>query len=409
MHLTRRDLYDMIWSAPMQEVSAKIDLPVERIVDICHRYRIPVPSPHHWRSKASGKRVTEVRLIATADPADETIDLGIRKRRVRLHEGSRSDEPVIVSVPPPRERKPSKAPPEYAKLERPHPLLAETARYLRLAERRGPDHSALREFSEQVWRDKTFGCPVERRLNVMDTIVRRLEKTYALSFDKYGLVAEAQGEKVWIALNEIPDRVPHVDTPEEIWQRRRDEALYGKAGLVHSPRRPKTDALYVGRLVVMVGDNPRWMWRHNFKDGVRSIVEDRYDEIVASVAADIEARVTARLQRERSERNDARRRRRDERERRRQERDKKRLEVIDELVDVQLRIDRLRKWLDAVADWDRGGDAGDFGRMVEWVQAQIEKLERVHTQEALSGVLRTRKLFPESDDLIDPPEDLIVE
>lgn len=152
-----------------------------------------------------------------------------------------------------------------------------------------------------------------------------------------------------------------------------------------------------------------WTPEHAWKDGKRSTVEDRIEDLPSVVSGLIERLIERRRDRERQERNSQRHSRRAYRQRQRNERYAERQKVLDELVAVTTEADRLRAWLKDVEGWPEAPDAVEFNRFVEWSRRRLADLAESVTPQGISKYLRDRNLFPDVDPLVDPPEDLIEE
>src|SRR3954462_12935691 len=71
--LTRRVLYQLVWSKPMTKVSEGLGLSDVGLKKVCTKHRVPRPPRGYWGEKDAGKPVKQTRLHETADPQDERI------------------------------------------------------------------------------------------------------------------------------------------------------------------------------------------------------------------------------------------------------------------------------------------------------------------------------------------------
>jgi hypothetical protein len=46
--ITRKELYDLVWSKPLREVSIQLSITDTLIKGICQSYKIPLPIFGHW-------------------------------------------------------------------------------------------------------------------------------------------------------------------------------------------------------------------------------------------------------------------------------------------------------------------------------------------------------------------------
>lgn len=76
--LTRKELYDLVWSEPLLTLSKKYNISDVGLRKICIRLNIPLPRNGHWQKVQYGKKVTKTPL----PPAEkeEVITFGIRDK-----------------------------------------------------------------------------------------------------------------------------------------------------------------------------------------------------------------------------------------------------------------------------------------------------------------------------------------
>lgn len=60
--LTREQLYDLVWSEPMQRLSKKIGISDVAIAKHCRRIGVPVPERGYWNKLQAGHTVTRTPL-----------------------------------------------------------------------------------------------------------------------------------------------------------------------------------------------------------------------------------------------------------------------------------------------------------------------------------------------------------
>jgi len=59
--LTREQLYDLVWSEPMQRLAKQIGISDVAIAKHCRKLGVPVPERGHWNKPQVGKPVTKKR------------------------------------------------------------------------------------------------------------------------------------------------------------------------------------------------------------------------------------------------------------------------------------------------------------------------------------------------------------
>lgn len=86
IELTREELYQRVWSTPMQKLAAEFGLSDVGLAKVCKKYKIPKPARGYWAKLEHGKRVhrhplskindeslQKIRLRRLAEPVDRTI------------------------------------------------------------------------------------------------------------------------------------------------------------------------------------------------------------------------------------------------------------------------------------------------------------------------------------------------
>jgi hypothetical protein len=67
MHLTRRQIYDLVWSKPLSKLANEFGLSDQGLAKACRRYDIPVPPLGYWQKLAHGKQVDRMRRLRPID------------------------------------------------------------------------------------------------------------------------------------------------------------------------------------------------------------------------------------------------------------------------------------------------------------------------------------------------------
>ena len=60
--LTRRDLYDLVWSKPATQVAAELGMSDVALAKWCRKMSIPKPGVGYWQKKAARKKPEKPRL-----------------------------------------------------------------------------------------------------------------------------------------------------------------------------------------------------------------------------------------------------------------------------------------------------------------------------------------------------------
>src|SRR5690348_3025315 len=79
--MTRRELYDLVWSQPMLTLAKRFGISDVALGKVCRKHNIPRPYPGYWAQKQANKPV-KVPPLPDGDAG----------REVRIHERSQSDQ-----------------------------------------------------------------------------------------------------------------------------------------------------------------------------------------------------------------------------------------------------------------------------------------------------------------------------
>ncbi|GAA3894788.1 hypothetical protein GCM10022276_12390 [Sphingomonas limnosediminicola] len=211
-------------------------------------------------------------------------------------------------------------------------------------------------------------------------------------------------------LSSHEDQVEHVATEKELaavakWRRERDERhrRYGYWADWGDPKIPKWERLYQGRLMVRLEDvrlkTERYRWgetmQRSFAESRVRKLEPAIPRILATIAAMAAAKTSnaAFDERERIAAAEEAKRRADAERRRKHEQSAAAL--LDELMELQSRADRLRALLVALRRTESGGRVG---RLLEWTEGRLEGLEQSLGGSALEQRLEKAGLFDAEDE-----------
>jgi hypothetical protein len=77
---TRRELYDAVWSKPVDKLAAEFGISGRGLGKLCERHGVPVPPRGYWAKKVAGKRVVRPPLIEIEAGSGSEISISIRPR-----------------------------------------------------------------------------------------------------------------------------------------------------------------------------------------------------------------------------------------------------------------------------------------------------------------------------------------
>lgn len=80
---TRSELYDLVWSKPIQKLAVEFGLSDVGLSKACKKADIPVPERGYWAKKAAGKSTIRVALPPRFPGASDQVDVGLGNFRPR--------------------------------------------------------------------------------------------------------------------------------------------------------------------------------------------------------------------------------------------------------------------------------------------------------------------------------------
>ncbi len=73
--LSRRELYDLVWSKPMRDVAADLGISDVGLSKVCERHRVPRPELGYWNKIKAGKKVKQTLFVETDDPSVNRVEI----------------------------------------------------------------------------------------------------------------------------------------------------------------------------------------------------------------------------------------------------------------------------------------------------------------------------------------------
>jgi hypothetical protein len=73
--LSRKKLYDLVWSEPMRNLSARFGISDVALKKTCARAIIPTPDRGHWAKKEAGKETFQVALPMRPPGMDDEVSI----------------------------------------------------------------------------------------------------------------------------------------------------------------------------------------------------------------------------------------------------------------------------------------------------------------------------------------------
>jgi hypothetical protein len=404
--LTRRAMYELVWSRPMRKVAEEFGISDVALKKICNKHRVPTPVRGYWAKKEAGKPVKQVNFHETADPQDERIVIY----------GSRNNLAPEIRQVLDQERERRKAKPRSQPIGEPvatepvhdvHAAVAATARALRKAM---PDaDGVVYATGHGLCGIEVGSASIERVIAVIDRIARGLEaRSLMVKPSETCMRVVTPPDAVSFSLIERVERRNHIPTMEELAKEerlRKKEERNARLGIWSFGRErvyPEFDFIRTGELNVQIAEQYVGGLRRSWKDGRRQRVEDLVDDIVSGIVTYLAGAKAKREEHERWQREWRRREQLAALARARKEREARRQEFLQRFVTLSTEADELRSFLTRLHERMPANPSGELGRLSQWVEARLERLEGELTPEGISDALGERNLFPEVDDLAEP-------
>ena len=394
--LTRRAIYDLVWSSPMTKVAEDLGISDVGLKKICQKHRIPTPSRGYWAKKQAGKPVRQVRFHETADAQEEMViihgwrsTLAPEVRQVLEQERERRKAKANVPL--------VSAPAEPVMTA--HPAVAATAHALRKA--RPDGDGVVRATRSSHCGIEVGSASIERVTAVLDALARALEQ-HGQKLEPAGdhMRITAPPDTVSFNLKERIEKRKHEPTIEELakeerLRKKRDrDARMGIWSFDHERAYPEFDFVRTGELNLEITEQYVGGLRRNWRDGRRQKLETMTDSIAGGLVAYLVGVKARREEHERRERECQRQQQLRSLARARQERETCRSEFLQRLIKISKEADDLRFFLARLREKIPISPSGELLRMVEWIEAKLKELEDQIATDRIAKSLREDNLFP---------------
>ncbi len=324
--LTRQELYEKVWSSPMQKLAREFGLSDVGLAKLCRRHYIPVPGRGYWARLAVGQKPGRVPLPPSTD---------LRLDIIELHLGER---PATVGIP--IEEKQSIPVIEVAE-DRPitHFLALEVQKSILTS---ADDKGVLLTRKGRVVPVHVSAGTLPRALRNLDALFAAIEGAghtlaWLKPYDKEMTVA-VHDEALGFSIVEVVKAKPHELRPQE------------KASPWMAPR---WDYVPTGILKLSIDCSLEARVRHSWSDGKKRRIENCLGHFLVTLPM-----VAATLKKEREERAERERRWAEERKReeeaqKRREEYNRKAKALDRLAESWHASRRLHEFAGALkAAWE---------------------------------------------------------
>lgn len=366
---TRKELYDRVWSEPMQRLSKEFGLSDVGLAKTCRRYAIPVPPRGYWAKKQAGHKVRQTPLPANG-PAGYRDEIEFAPQQ-------RFAVPELPPTPP--EHSAVVAESELANrigapkddLRVTHPLLRSTRDYWKAT--RAPLLRWPIDLPKHLQMAASEALRV-RTLRLLQTLFSALEKR------GYGI---SSGEDGAIQIK-VLEEACGLTVRERQRQVRGERRRLGDPDL-HKGKAPY-DLVYTGELELRVED--RLGRRFSVVDTADARVEERLNDVVANLVRAALAKKAYRATQERARLAAIEREREQSAALQLQRREMARVRRLDELADAADRHRRLTAFREdlraAVGTVDPNSELGQW---LDWIDGYLDDIDVLRAYRDRASVL----------------------
>lgn len=263
MEKTREEIYQLVWSTPLNKLGSKFGVSGQTLANICRRFDIPVPPVGYWQKLAFGKAVDRPELPTAIANGGLVVSIGqkvprpaLAAKKVEVHEAT---EPAAV------ENNDTARPP--------HPIVASIRK--RLAKMNW--YGDFATITVPPFKITTSPGPVGRICDLVDQLVREIQGQGWILQKQDTKVWHLiiQEEEIWISFHEQTERVPHIPTKQEL----RDSAEYSWRKI------PEFDHVPSGLLKLTITNASYLGLRVNWADGKKQRLEMTIPSVLEGLSA----------------------------------------------------------------------------------------------------------------------------
>ena len=244
--IKRLELYESVWSTPMQRLAKNYNLSDRGLAKICARMEIPVPPRGWWRKLETGRKLAPPEL-------PELTEMGVGEVLINIEhtKAVKKPKPMYEKIEIPD------------KLRKPHQLIKDTK-------------EAFKPFKGDHWNQpakpqalniSVYDGSLRRAYLIMDTLIKALEQRGlpVVNYSEYGkrkTAVEISGIKIEFRLMEL---FKQIKVPCE-WS-----------------KELRTELEATGRFELRIEEYNRFGFRCSWKDGVKQRIEDCLGQFVATI------------------------------------------------------------------------------------------------------------------------------
>ena len=197
--ITRRELYDLVWSKSISKISKETNIKESVIRGICQTYKIPLPINGYWSKIQFGKEVEVFPFVEEFEGSD-IIDL--YHFNTPVYEVTKKDEVIVI------EDFVKESMPNYpSKLENPLAVIVETQKYLTKKDKYSY-YQSRKDDAPYISVQVTSKELIDRSLLFLDTLLKQfIARGHEVLSEHWGTKVIIQKNSISIRMRESYNRV----------------------------------------------------------------------------------------------------------------------------------------------------------------------------------------------------------
>jgi hypothetical protein len=388
--LTRRQLYDLIWSKPMRDAAQELGLSDVGLKKVCTRHRVPVPPQGYWNKVRAGQKPHKILFRDVED---------LRLNRIEIA-GSRYEPPPEVRQATAEAQAREQAPENKVIVAIAPPTLPAAIQLASALKKTKSDEKGLASVAgPKLLHVCVAPANIDRAVAIAEALLRAAaDRGFAATPGAEHLTLVVDGEPAILSLKEGTKRVAHVRTQEELErEERRAIAAQRQNWDLYSrlyKQEPRWDYKHLGLLTLEI-DNAGYLGvRKRWSDTQHRKLEALLNDVLAGLVAFAAARKVDRAAQEKREREWKLQKQRAEEARAKAALEKARVEFLAPRLDAfdeMMRLQRFLSRLEGATHWAELPPC--FGEFRQWAERRVESLRRHCSAEALQEALADSPLF----------------
>ncbi len=197
--LTRKELYDLVWSTPMTSISKKYEISSGRLKGICKKVNVPIPENGYWQKLQYKKPVT-IKELPDEILSDKEVVLNVINKNVEIHSSEILIRNRLIKEIEDNHDLPIEVP---LKLTNPDRLIVEAKDNMTVDKQYNRDYYGLISTKSGLIRITVAQESIGRALRFMDALIKLLRaRGHDLILNQGTTYAVVFGEEIVICLQE---------------------------------------------------------------------------------------------------------------------------------------------------------------------------------------------------------------